>query len=665
MYNEIIHERLEGLRRAMKAEGADYCLFVTADFHSSEYVCDHFKAREYFSGFSGSNGDLLVWKDGAALWTDGRYFLQAAEQLEGTGIELMKMGMKNVPTVEEYLEKHMLPGERLATDGRCIPLSRGNSLKKVCEKVNAKACADAENPFESGLILTDLSERVWTDRPGLPEGPARLLTPKDTGESRSRRLARVREAMKNEGADVLVLSSLDDISWLFLIRGDDIEYNPVVLSYAVIFEDHAVLYIDRKKISDETADELKADEVVLADYDDICGDLSKLGKEGSGRTVMVDPGSISYMLYSSVSAENASKGGTDNASKDNERSVNIIERECPITLMKACKTPEETEFERRAHIKDGVAVTKLLYCLHKLRESGEFKNGTRQVTELEVAEKLLNLRKEQKGFIYESFAPIVATADHGAIIHYEPDEKSNAVIRKDAFLLMDTGGQYAEGTTDITRTVMMGEGTEEEKKLYTAVLCGNLRLASAVFPEGTSGQNLDILARQKLWECGLDYRHGTGHGVGFILNVHEGPQNINLKGRGGKITPYFREGMITSDEPGVYLDGRFGIRLENMMVCLPVTNENEGEKLRKAQGHSDMNPEYAAEYGPFYRFETLTMVPFDRRSIEPAFMSDSDIELLNAYHRKVYETISPYLNDEEKEWLRVETEPVTRRTAVL
>ncbi len=640
MYNDVIQKRLEALRSAMKAEGIDYYLFVTADFHSSEYVCDHFKAREYFSGFNGSNGDLLVWKDGAALWTDGRYFLQASEQLEGTGVDLMKMGMKGVPTVEEFLEKNMLPGETLGFDGRCIPLGRGKGFEKICEKVEKKACADANNPEKSRVILCDIAEKVWTDRPELPAEKAWLLTKDNTGESREERIARVRRAMREKNADVLVISSLDDIAWLLLLRGGDIEFNPVCLSYVVVTEDSLTLYLNKTILSADVIEELTADGIEIRSYNHIYSHLERMKNTPIEEpTVMIDPKRVSFTLYKAI--------------KTAGERVKILEETCPIILMKACKTPEEVEFERQAHIKDGVAVTKLLYRLHQLREDPSFKAGEKKVTELEVSDILLNLRKEQKGFIDQSFAPIIATAEHGAIIHYEPDEKSNAVIKKDAFLLMDTGGQYFEGTTDITRTFVMGEPTEEMVKLFTAVLVGNLRLAAAIFPEGTTGQNLDVLARQPLWSIGADYRHGTGHGVGFLLNVHEGPQNINLKGAGGKMTESFREGMITSDEPGVYLDGHFGIRLENMMVCLETSKlkDNAG----KSMAFEGKSKEYADDYGPFFGFETLTMVPFDKRSIDPAYMSAQDIRLLNEYHEKVYNTVSPFLTEEEKNWLREET----------
>ncbi|MBR1860619.1 MAG: aminopeptidase P family protein [Lachnospiraceae bacterium] len=658
MYNELISKRLEDLRNRMKLENIDYYLFVTADFHSSEYVSGYFKAREYFSGFNGSNGDLLVWKDGAALWTDGRYFLQASQQLEGTGIELMKMGMKDVPTVEEFLEKRMLPDEKLGVDGRCIPLGRGKELEEVCRRVSSKACKDAENPENSGVVLIDLAENTWVGRPALPENKAWLLKKADTGESRAERISRVRGEMKKKNADVLVLSSLDDIAWLLLLRGADIDYNPVVLSYAVVLENRINLYINKKTLDESITKELEADGVVIKDYNAIYGDVKDvqgLIRESGGNVkdeplVMLDPKKVSYSLYMAV-CEN----GVSGESSGKAGGVRLLEEACPITIMKACKTPEEIEFERKAHLKDGVAVTKLLYHLHRLRESRDFKTGEKTVTELKVAERLLELRKSMNGFLDQSFAPIIATAEHGAIIHYEPDEESNAAIKSDAFLLMDTGGQYTEGTTDITRTVMMGVPSLRERKLYTAVLCGNLRLAAAVFPEGTTGQNLDILARGELWNSGLDYRHGTGHGVGFLLNVHEGPQNINLKGTGGKLTAAFREGMITSDEPGVYIDGELGIRLENMMVCLPV------EKLVNEKDEPVFDGEasgYAKDYGPFYGFETLTMVPFDRRCILPSMMTERDKALLNAYHKKVFEKISPYLDDNERAWLREETREI-------
>ncbi|MCR4617194.1 MAG: aminopeptidase P family protein [Lachnospiraceae bacterium] len=636
MYNDTIHKRLDDLRSKMNSEGIDYYLFVTADFHSSEYVSDYFKAREYFSGFNGSNGDLLVWKDGAALWTDGRYFLQAGSQLEGTGIDLMKMGMKGVPTVEEFLTENMLPGQVLGFDGRCIPLGRGKEFEKVCEAVDKKACADAENPVKTSIVLKDLAESVWINRPALPANTAWLLTKGNTGESRKERLNRVREEMANNKCDELVLSSLDDIAWLLLLRGTDIDFNPVALSYAIIHRDSLELYINESIITDDVKKSLEADGVSIKAYNEVYADTEKLSEKVT--SVMIDPKRVSYTLYKCLTGKNAK--------------AKLVLETCPITIMKACKTPEEINFERIAHVKDGVAVTKLLFKLHELKNDPAFISGEKKVTELEVADVLLGLRKEQEGFLDQSFAPIIATADHGAIIHYEPDEKTNAVIKKDAFLLMDTGGQYKEGTTDITRTVIMGEPTAEEKRLYTAVLCGNLRLAAATFPEGTTGQNLDILARAELWKAGLDYRHGTGHGVGFLLNVHEGPQNINLKGAAGKLTAAFREGMITSDEPGVYLDGKFGIRLENMMVCLNVDKLYDEGKNRAFTGEDAV---YAKEYGPFYGFETLTMVPFDKASIDKSLMTGEDIRLLNAYHTVVYEHISPYLNDDEKAWLKDQT----------
>lgn len=624
MYNDLINNRLTMLRMAMKSAEVDYYLITTADYHNSEYVADYFKCREFFSGFTGSNGDLVVWKDGAALWTDGRYFLQAEEELEGTGISLMKMGEKGVPGVEEFLEKKMQPGERLGTDGRCIPISRGKRLAQMLKNVNEKACTDAENPFESCLVWDiDLAGGTWYDRPAMPSEKIWFISDESIGEGFRERLGRVRSKIMDEGAECLVLSSLDDIAWLFLMRGGDIEYNPVALAYSIIFADKVWLYINIDEISDNDATTLKSEGVEIKPYFSIVEDLKTLNPSCENK-IYADPDRLSYALYMSMAGRDDNTDG-------------LILKTSPTVLMKAVKTEKEIENERLAHIKDGIAVTKFLYWLHCLREDPDYLSSFKRVTEIEAAEKLLQFRKEQMDFIEESFAPIVATGEHGAIIHYEADEKSNAVLQKDAFLLMDTGAQYMQGTTDITRTVVMGNASDEMKKHYTAVLCGNLELADACFPEGTTGPNLDILARKALWKLDLDYRHGTGHGVGYLLNVHEGPQNINQKGRMGKLGTPFEHGMITSDEPGVYIPGKYGIRLENMMVCL-----KRGE----------------SEYGTFYGFETLTMVPFDKRSINVEEMSEYDKKLLNDYHMRVYDTIAQYLTEEERVWLETETAPI-------
>lgn len=624
MYNELVQNRMHELRRAMEVDGIDYYLITTSDFHASEYVSDYFKSREYFSGFTGSNGDLLVWAKGAALWTDGRYFLQAASELEGTGIELMKMGEKNVPTVEEFLRKQMLPGQVMGVDGRCIPVSRGEKLAELMDEIDSKACADADNPNKCKLVWDiDYSERLWTDRPAMPCNKAWLLHEDNTGESRGSRLERVRADIKKNKSSFLIVSSLDDIAWLLLIRGNDIAYNPVTLAYAVVTEENVFLYTDINKFDNDSQKELTSDGIVFKPYNMIYSDLK--GNESVcklGKRAMADPDRLSFALYKSLE-EGFGRGG-------------IVRGMTPTVIMKAKKTEQEIENERMAHIKDAVAVTKLLYRLDCIIKSNDFAEGKNVPTELDISEMLLKLRKEQDGFLDQSFAPIIATGAHGAIIHYEPDEKSNMPIEKDAFLLMDTGAQYLQGTTDITRTVAMGVPTDKMREHYTAVLCGNLALADAYFPEGTGGTNIDILARKELWRLGLDFRHGTGHGVGYLLNVHEGPQNISRRARNGMLGAAFEHGMITSDEPGVYIEGEYGIRLENMMVC-----------LKKAE----------SEYGSFYGFETLTLVPFDRKSINPALMSRENLELLEKYNQRVYEIISPLLDEAEKDWLALETAP--------
>lgn len=631
MYNEKIRNRIQALRQQMRQEEIDYYLVVTDDYHSSEYVCEYFKCREYLSGFTGSNGDLLVWQDGAALWTDGRYFLQAEDELEGTGISLMKMGEKGVPTIQEFLEKEMLPGQRLGFDGKTIRVKLAKTYEKAITKVNAKACMDAENPTDSGIVWDiDLSEKVWASRPELPRDKAWLLDEQLTGESRNDRLSKVREQMKKKSASAILFSSLDDIAWLLLLRGNDIEYNPVVLSYMILGMDGAYLYTDEDKFGLDIKEALLEDGIMIRPYEKIIEDLKSIDcienvvglKEASvfkaGGKVLYDENRTTYALLKALEI---------GVNGDESR---LICDKLPTQIMKAVKTKQEVENEKLAHIKDGVAVTKLLYWLHCIRESEEFGDGKCKVTELDVAEKLLELRRAQKDFIEESFAPIIATAEHGAIIHYEPTAESNKELVKDNLLLMDTGGQYLQGTTDITRTICMGNPSRDMQEKFTAVLRGHLSLMAAIFPEGTTGPNLDILARKPLWEIGLDYKHGTGHGVGYLLNVHEGPQNINQRGIAGMLGTAFVPGMITSDEPGVYITNQYGIRTENMIVCTEAKDE-------------------------FYGFTSLTLVPYDKRLIDISLMKEDEIKTLNEYNKKVWEAISPYLSDDEKDWLREET----------
>ena len=583
----------------MKQHGIDACMILTDDFHASEYVGDHFKCREYISGFDGSAGTLVVTEDEAFLWTDGRYFLQAADQLKDTGIGLMKMGESGVPTVDIWLKNKLEKGQCLGYDGRTVGSARADALKNELGRDRIRFAEDV-----------DLAGSIWKDRPPLPERNIWLLDTVYTGQERRAKLDQVRKNLEKEKADWQILASLDDIGWLFNIRGSDIDYNPVPLAYALIGKEETILYAALRAAGEEVRKALEADGVSLRPYLQIYEDLKKLEKS----RVVLDRTTCNVALLASL-----------------PECCTLLDRPNCTTAAKARKNPAEMENIRRAHIKDGTAVTKLLCWLDRPEQKEMIRKGL--LTELDVSERLLAFRREQADFVEQSFASIIAAGPHGAIVHYEPSRETSIPVREDSFLLMDSGGHYLQGTTDITRTAVIGTVTEEMKKHYTAVLRGHLNLAAAVFPYGTGGVQLDLLARAPLWELGLDYNHGTGHGVGYLMNVHEGPQRIANRGTNVPL----EEGMLTSDEPGLYLTDRYGIRIENLMLCL--------EAFRN-------------ETGRFMKFETVTMVPYDRRAIDPSLMTEKERALLNAYHEKVYRQISPFLTFEECSWLREFTRPV-------
>lgn len=603
--------RISELRKKMKEKGIDYYLIVSDDFHASEYVGDYFKCREYISGFTGSAGTCVITETKAGLWTDGRYFIQAENQLRGSGIHLYKMGEENVPSLMEYLQDNVKDGDTLAYDGRTITENYANRIK---DGLKGKKVFYIEN--------VDLVGEIWKDRPVFPCRPVWLLDEALAGKSRKAKLEEVRKEIKAAGADYFLLASLDDIAWLYNMRGNDIAYNPVAMAYSLMDQngDTTILYCNEEVISPEVRKQLEKDGVELRGYFQVYEDLGQLpnDKQGHTLTILMDDKKTNVALVLAL-----------------PDLVKVIYGENPTLMAKAVKTKAEMENERKAHIKDGVAVTKLIYWLKNIQNTLEFQQG--RITELSVANKLLKIRKEQEGFIEESFAPIVATGEHGAIVHYEADEESNVPIEKDTFLLMDTGGQYLQGTTDITRTIGIGNLTRQQKEHYTAVLRGNLNLAMAYFKYGAAGGNLDYLARNPLWEYGLGYNHGTGHGVGYLLNVHEGPNAIRMKNVDGQVGVPFEEGMITSDEPGLYLEGKYGIRLENLLLCL---------KDKKT------------EYGQFMKFETLTLVPFDREAILPELMSERELDFMNDYHERVYVSLEKYLTPEERQWLYTITRPI-------
>lgn len=602
---EDIVKRMEQFRKLMHQNGIDVYYIPTDDFHGSEFVSEYFKSREYMSGFTGSAGILIITREKAGLFTDGRYFLQAEKELDGTGIELFKTGMPGVLSINEFLLTHLESGMCLGFDGRCVNARTAIRMKRFFEMEGKKINLRGD---------VDLVSFIWENRPELPDEPACILDLKYAGESTESKLKRVRKFMKSRNAHTFVLTTLDDIAWLLNIRGNDVKCNPVCLAYMIITEEKAYFYCgtgmrNDKKLS-SIYDYLDTNGITVKEYFSIYEDIKRIAECKKSGCVIADLDKVNYRLFYEIS---------------DCMIMNVIN---PTTEFKAVKNDTEIENERQAHIKDAVAYIKFLYWFKKrLKE-----NKTDNLTELSLAERLLEERKKMDGFVSESFEPIVAYGPHGAIVHYTPDKYSNAVIDKQSFVLIDTGGHYLEGTTDITRTISCGELTEEEKYHYTLVLKGNLALGNAVFLSGTRGANLDILARRPLWEHGLDYNHGTGHGVGYLLNVHEGPNNIRYKiGSGKNISAEIKPGMITSNEPGLYITNRHGIRLENMIVCVE-QNKNE--------------------FGEFLKFETLTLVPFELDAINREMLEDREIQLLNEYHIKVYKTISPYLNIEEKKFLK-------------
>ena len=588
---------LQALREAMSMRSIDACLIPTADFHNSEYVGDHFAFREYVSGFTGSAGTLLVFPGWAGLWTDGRYFLQAERQLAGSGIRLMKMGEPGVPTLEDFLRDSLQAGQTLAFDGRCIPVETGRKYFALAKRKGVKV-----------LDREDLAEEVWPDRPPLSCAPVRSLPPEYAGESRRDKLDRVRAAMKKEGADILLLTALEDIAWLLNLRGGDVDCTPVFLSYLALEQTGCVLFAQPAAFPQEIREALAEDGVRLQPYSGIYSYANRLKRD---RTVMLDPKRVNVRLLTGIPT-----------------GVKVIERPDPTLQMKAVKNETERENFRKAHLEDGVALTRFMYWV-------KTNAGKVPMTELSAAAHLEELRKASPDYLMPSFDPILAYGPDSAVIHYSPAPETDAEIRAEGFLLADTGGHYRTGTTDCTRTYALGPLTREQKIHYTAVLRGTLNLAAARFRQGCTGANLDILARQPLWRLGLDYNHGTGHGVGNVLSVHEGPQRIHWK-LTGENAP-LEAGMVTSDEPGVYFPGQYGIRLENLMLC-------------REDGTTD--------FGSFLSFETLTLTPFDLNAVDPERMSVKEKDLLNAYHERVYRVISPHLSPEEAAWLKTATRPI-------
>ena len=593
-----VKERIEQLRELMRKNGIDAYVVPTSDFHQSEYVGEHFKARKFITGFTGSAGTAVITLDEARLWTDGRYFTQAAKQLEGSGVELMRMAEPGVPTINEYLKSTLVEGNCLGFDGRVVAMGEGQGYEEIT-KAN-KATIKYE---------VDLIDEIWEDRPELSKKPAFKLGEEYAGESAASKIERIREYMKECGATYHTIATIDDICWVLNMRGDDIDFFPLVLSYMVVKMDGVDLYIDETKLNDELKAEFAEIGVAVHPYNDVYADTKKIP---AGETILIDPARLNYAIYSNI-----------------PEGVAKVEERNPEVLFKAMKNPKEIENMRIAQIKDSVAHVKFMKWV---KENVE----TMEITEMSASEKLDELREEMGNFIRPSFEPISAYADHAAMMHYCSKPETDVRLREGSVYLTDTGAGFWEGTTDITRTFVLGEVSDTIKEHFTLVAMCNLRLANSIFLEGCVGMNLDILARKALWERGLDYKCGTGHGVGYLLNIHEAPTSFRWRYRAGDTHP-LEEGMILTDEPGVYIEGSHGIRLENeLLVC-------KGDKN---------------EYGQFMYLEPITYIPFDLDGIVPEVMNSDDIKYLNDYHKLVFEKISPYLNEEETEWLRKYTREI-------
>ena len=591
----MIKERLMKLREEMNKEGMQAYIIPTSDFHETEYVSEYFAARKYMSGFTGSAGVLVVLLDKAGLWTDGRYFIQAANQLAGSGIDLMKQGQEDTPSIEEYIVSNLTQGSVVGSDGRVMNVNDANKYKQAFMMHDIKMVTDK-----------DLVGRIWDDRPALPCTETFHYDEKYAGKSISEKLTQVREAMKGYNCRSHIVTKIDEIAWLYNLRAHDVPHFPVALAYTIIKENDAMIYIDASRLDEESKTLFAQNHIQVKDYEAIYEDVKTL--EGP---VLVDGNFVNSKIVYSLNTE-------------------IVYAQDPIVLLKAMKNEIELANTRNAHIKDGVACTKFMYWLMQ-----NINNG---ISEMSAQEKLQELRKEQADYLEDSFNTICAYKEHAAMMHYSSNEETNVELKPEGMLLVDSGGQYLDGTTDITRTFVLGSITEEEKKWFTLALKGHIRLEKANFLYGCRGLNLDILARGPLWDLDMDYQCGTGHGVGHLSNVHEAPNGFRWK-----IVPerndscVLEEGMITSNEPGVYVEGEFGIRHENEMVVV--------------KGNKNF-------YGQFMHFETLTFVPFDRKGIDKSLLSEDELAWLNDYHASVYEKISPFLTNEEAEWLKEACRPL-------
>lgn len=591
-------KRITALRAIMKREGIDYYYIPTADFHESEYVVEYFKARKFITGFTGSAGVAVIGQEEAWLWTDGRYFIQAAAQIEGSGFGLMKMGQEGVPTVMQYLGEKLQEGQCIGFDARVVNTNDAKEFAKIAAKKHGSLKTD-----------NDLLDEVWTDRPALVHQPADVLKDEFNGEATASKLARVREQMEKEEAQYHIISTLDDIAWILNVRGNDIPHVPVVLSFLVIGKEDAMWFVEENALSDAVKEMAAECGITIRPYEDVYAYAATIPENS---TVLLDKRKVNYRITNALS-----------------ETVHIVSKANPSQLMKAIKNEIELENTRKAHLLDGIAVTKFMYWLKK-------NVGKIPMDEVSVSDYLQSLREQMEGYRDISFDTIAGYNANAAMMHYKAEPDTAAKLEPQGMLLVDSGGHYDTGTTDITRTFVLGPISDIQKKHFTMVVKSNLNLANVKFLYGCNGISLDVICREPIWKENLDYQCGTGHGVGYLLNVHEGPNSFRWQYRPGFDNP-FEAGMITTDEPGIYLQDQYGIRTENELICF------KGEKN---------------QYGQFMGFENITYVPIDLDGIDKQYLNAEDVKQLNDYHKMVYEKISPYMTPEENEWLKEYTRAI-------
>ena len=621
--NNTIAQRLSQLREEMEREHLAAVIIPTSDPHQSEYTAAHWKGRAYISGFDGSAGTAVVTMNGAALWTDSRYFLAAEEQLKDTEFQLMKLKVDGTPTIAEWIGKSLSTlntshSTEVAIDGMVASASEVRQLRE-------------ELRSEGGLTLRtniDLLGRIWRNRPPVPLNPVELYPEAYAGESCASKLQRIRQELRRLHADGMLMASLDDIAWTLNLRGTDVHCTPVFVSYLLVSSTSATLFINKEKLSPQVEEYLRQNGIGTDDYGQVARGLSDYAEYN----ILLDPNEVSHTLFSAV--QNDERRGT------RSKTV-IVEHESPVKRMKTVKNAVEQQGLRNAMLRDGVAMVQFLCWLDKAMGA----TGTAALSECSVSEKLLQLRAAQPLFRDISFDTIAAYGVHGAIVHYEPTPESNIPLQREGLLLLDSGAQYMDGTTDITRTIALGPLTEEMRRVYTLVLKGHIQIELARFPEGISGTQLDVLAKRAMWQEGYSYLHGTGHGVGTYLSVHEGPHQIRMEWKPAPLV----EGMTVTDEPGIYLAGRFGVRIENTLLIVPAKPRSAADPM-PADGKT--------ECGRFLQFESLTLCPIDKRPILPELLSDEERQWLDGYHRLVLERLSPLLADDEQQWLKEACAPV-------